>query len=110
MVTDYFQIPRDLIQTNKFVILPADVMYVNNLPFVITYGRGIGLIMTDFMPNQTATQSACNLKRIIGLYSRAGFIIQTILMDMEFDKISPEIPEVVLNTSEASEHVAEGKR
>ena len=69
---DYVQISRDVIQTNKYVTLTADVKYVNNLPFVITYGREIGLIMAEFMPNQTAIQLATNLKRIISLYSRAG--------------------------------------
>ena len=105
MVMDYVQRPRDLIQTNKFVTLTADVMYVNSLPFVITYWRGIGLML-----NQAATQFACNLKRNISLYSSAGFIIQTILVDMEFDKFVPEIPDVVVNTSAASEHVAEVER
>jgi len=51
VVTDYVQIPRDLIQTNKYVTLTADVMFVNNLAFVITYGRGIGLITAEFTPN-----------------------------------------------------------
>ena len=110
MVTDYVHIPRDVIQTSKYVTLTPDVMYVNNLPFAITYGRGIGLIMVKFMPNQTATQLACKLKRIISLYSTAGFIIQTILLEMEFDKVVPGIAEVVINTSAASEHVAEVKR
>ena len=109
VITDYVQIQRDLIQTNKNVTLTAKI-YINNLPFLITYGRGIGLIMAKFTSNQAATQLAHNLKRIISLYSRAGFIIQTSLMDMEFDKVVPEIPEVVINTSTASEHVAEVKR
>ena len=49
---DYVQIQRDMIQMNKFVTLTADVMFVNNLPLVITYGREIGLITAEFMPNQ----------------------------------------------------------
>ena len=39
VVTDYVQIPRDVIQKNKYVTLTADVMHVNNLPFVITVGE-----------------------------------------------------------------------
>ena len=31
-------------------------------------------------------------------------------MDMEFNKVAPEIPEVVVNTNATSEHVAEIKR
>ena len=110
VVTDYVQIPRDLVQMNKYVTLTADVMFVNNLAFVITYGWGIGLITAEFTPNRKANQLASNLKRIIQLYSRAGFIVQTILMDMEFNKVIPELPEVNINTSAASEHVAEVER
>ena len=51
VVANEVQIPRDVIQMNKYVTLTADVMFINNLPFVITYGRGIGLIMTEYKPN-----------------------------------------------------------
>ena len=55
-------------------------------------------------------QLACNLRPIIKLCSRTGFVLQTILMDIEFDKVIPEIPKVSINTSVASEHVAEIER
>ena len=51
VVTDYVQILRDLIQTNKYVTPTADVMYVYSLPFVITYGQGIGLTTAELMPS-----------------------------------------------------------
>ena len=78
-------------------------MFVNNLAFVITYGRGLGLIAAKFMQNQMANQLVCNLRQIIKLYSRAGSVIQTILIDMEV-KVTPEIPEVNIDTSTVSEH------
>ena len=53
---DYVQFPKDAIQLNKYVTLTADVMFVNNLPLMITYGREIGLITTEFLPNQVAKQ------------------------------------------------------
>ena len=56
VITDYIKIPRDVIQTNKYISLTADVMFVNNLSFVITYGREIGLITAEFMPNHMAKQ------------------------------------------------------
>ena len=37
-------------------------------------------------------------------------MIQTILMDMEFNKVIPEITKVNINTSATSEHVAELER
>ena len=62
MVIDYVQIPRDLIQINKYTTLTVDVMFINNLALMITYGQGISLIMVEFMPNQKASQLACNLR------------------------------------------------
>jgi hypothetical protein len=45
------------------------------------------------------------------LYSRGGMVVQTILMDMEFDKtVEPLMADVTVNTSAAQEHVAEIER
>ena len=46
---DYVQILKDIIQMNKLMTLTGDIMYVNNLPFVITYGQGIGLMMAVYI-------------------------------------------------------------
>ena len=47
------------------------------------------------------------MKQIISLYSGAGFDVQIILMDMEFNKVIQQIPEVTINMSA---HVAEVER
>ena len=37
-------------ETNKFVTLTADVLFINNLPFVVTFGQGMGLLTAEFTP------------------------------------------------------------
>ena len=76
----------------QYVILMADVMFFNNLPFVVTFGWEIWLITAEFTPTHTETQLVCNLKRFVTLCVRAGFVVQTILMDMEFNKVVMELP------------------
>ena len=110
VVMDYVEIPRDFFTMHKFVTLTADVRFVNGLTFVITFGRGVGLMKVDFTPTQMAKQLAYNLTKVLQLHSRAGFSVQTILIDMEFDKLVAEMPSIVINTSAAREHVAEVKR
>ena len=44
VVMDYVEIPRDFFTLQKIITLTADVMFVNGLAFVITFGRGVGLI------------------------------------------------------------------
>ena len=75
VVMDYVQIPQEIVQKNKYMILTADVILYNNLPFVITFEQGIRLFMAEFMPTCTATQLTYNLKWIITFYARAGFVV-----------------------------------
>ena len=44
------------------------------------------------------------------MFSRGGFVVNFMLMDMEFDKIKDVIPMVEFNTTAAREHVPEIER
>ncbi len=50
------------------------------------------------------------LERVLGIYGKSGFIVQTALMDMEFEKLKDKMMNVRLNTTAASEHVGEIER
>ena len=41
---DYVAIPRDFLALHRFVYLVSDVMFVNNIPFLITVSRGIKFV------------------------------------------------------------------
>jgi hypothetical protein len=44
------------------------------------------------------------------VYTRGGFVVQTMLMDMEFEKLVDLLPNVTINTTAAQEHVGEIER
>ena len=52
---EYVEIPREMIEQNKMVTLTVDMIFVNGIPFIVTYGRGIGLITVEWIPNRTKT-------------------------------------------------------
>ena len=67
--------------------------------------------VTEHVKSRTAKQLAKSIKRVMQLYGRAGMVVQTVLMDMEFDKTIDELSDrTVVNTSAAREHVAEIER
>ena len=88
----------------------ADVMFVNGLPIVVTSSRGISLITIQFLPSQTAKSLANSIMQVLQIYGRAGFVVQTSLMDMEFEKLKDLIPQLTINTMAAREHVGEIER
>ena len=110
--TEYVDIPRAILDVHRNVTLVADVMFVNKIPFLVSCSRNINLITIEHVPSpkRTASQLGYLLQRIIRVYARAGFTIQTILMDNEFEKVRDHIHDATLNTPAASEHVGEIER
>ncbi len=107
VVTDYVAIPRDFLARHHNVTLTGDVMFVNGLPFFITQSRGINLVTIEFATTRTAQNLSKLLSRVVTLYATAGFKDQTVLMDMEFQPLQQLLPNIVVNTTAANEHVAE---
>jgi hypothetical protein len=44
---------------------------------------------------------------VLKVYAREGFLVQTMMMDTEFKKLVDLLPNVVINTTAAQEHVGE---
>eukprot|EP00804_Cyclotella_cryptica_P018337 CCRYP_015465-RA/>CCRYP_015465-RA protein AED:0.55 eAED:-0.03 QI:0/0/0/0.2/1/1/5/0/374 len=69
--------------------------------------RGIQLITVEFLPRRTAKIIGAKLTRVLHLYQRAGFNVQRVLMDKEFDSVADQCPMLPINTTAANEHVPE---
>ncbi len=85
-------------------------MFVNQVPFLFSSSRNINLMTIEFIPCCSASKLGLLLQWIVAVYARAGFRVQTILMDNEFNKVIDHAPNVILNTTAASEHVGDIKR
>jgi hypothetical protein len=82
-------------------------MFVNDLPFLVTSLRGLSLVTIEHLQSRTAKHLVHTLERVFRIYATAGFVIQTALMNMEFEKFKTMMPQVALNTTAAREHVGE---
>ena len=107
---EYIQIPRDFYELNRFVTLTVDVMFVNRVAFLTTLLRGIRLFTAEYIPSCLAKQLSSSLKQVIKFYTRGGFMVQCVMMDMEFEPVTHELDLAEVNTTAAREHVGEIKR
>ena len=76
----------------------------------MTVTRRIKFVTTEHVPIRTATSLNKHLKQLLEVYGRAGFVVRTILMDGEFEKIETLMPNIEYNTMAAKEHVSEVER
>jgi hypothetical protein len=80
-------IPQQILENQSNVTLSADIMFVNGVLFLVLLSRNINLTTIEYVPHCTASKLGLLLHRIITIYARAGFTIQTILLDNKFDKV-----------------------
>jgi hypothetical protein len=109
VVTDYVQVPRSLVELNKMVTLAADVFFVDGTAFLITMLRRIKFMTAEHVPIRTAKSLAKHIDQVINVYAQVGFIVRTILMDREFEKLKAKVPRLECNTMAAKEHVSEAE-
>jgi hypothetical protein len=101
------QIPWDFVQLHKCLTLVVDIMFVNGLPFLVTSLQGLSLVTIEHLQLRTVKRLVYTLERVFRIYASARFVIQTALMDMEFEKLKTMTPHMALNTTAACEHVGE---
>ena len=101
VVTDYVAVPQTLIEANKVITLAADVFFVDGTAFLLTVARRIKFVTMEHVPIRTPSLSK-HLKRVLEVYGRAGFVVRTILMDGDFEKIKSLMPTVECNTTAAT--------
>jgi hypothetical protein len=104
------RIPDDFHRLHRFVVITADVMFINGIAFLTTLSPKLRLGTVEQLPLCTATQLSNSLTKIVRLYARTGFIIRVIMMDQEFDKVKDACKMVEINTTTAHEHVGKIKR
>jgi hypothetical protein len=98
---EYVQISWDFVELHKYVMLVADIMFVNGLPFLVTSLREISLATIEYLKLRTAKRLIHTLERVICIYGMAGFVVQTALMDMQFKKLRDKLPNIIPNTTAA---------
>ena len=113
VVSDYIEIPRELIQAQQDVILCMDTMQINGLYFLTTVSRNIMDRTTEWVPNKTAKAYRSALDNVFRVYNMAGFKIKSIHCDNEYRSLMQELEsiyEVKMNYASAQEHVPEIER
>ena len=110
VVAEYVSVPQSLVETNRIITLAADVFSVDGTPFLLTVAWRLKFVTAEHVPVRTATNLSKHMTRVLEVYKKAGFIVRTILMDGEFEKIRPLLPTVECNTTAAKEHVSKAER
>ena len=84
---EFLTIPHEFNIRHTRVTLVVDVMTLNGVAFLVTMSRKIRFTTAVHTPRQTAKALSKSITKILKIYFRAGFRVEMILGDMQFDAV-----------------------
>ena len=105
-------IPATLMERYRDVIIGADIMFVNKLPFMVTISRNIKFCTAELILDQKQETLFAAIKAVRNIYAKRGFAAKFILMDGQFEVLRGDLAgaSMTLNTVARGEHVPEAER
>jgi hypothetical protein len=114
VATNYLQVPRGILDLHKEVYLTADIFFVNQVPFLLTYSRHLCFTTVTHLSDRKIQTIVSAYGEVLQLYYRCDFYITTFALEGEFApaqgllQASPHGPRV--NLTSTNEHVSEAER
>jgi hypothetical protein len=105
-------IPSEVMSEHRDIVIGADIMYINKIPFFVTMSRNLKFSTAELMLKQKQETLVDHVKRIQRIYHKRGFRVSTFLMGRQFDVIRGDLAKmnITLNTIARGEHVPEVER
>ena len=98
---------------HQTVTLCIDGIKINGVPFLTTISTNIMYRTAEWIPDQTSESYRSVLDNVFRIYNSAGFRIDTIRCDNEFQPLMDELRDVYnirMNYANPQEHVPEAER
>ena len=77
---------------------------------MITLSKKLKIFTAEYIKTQNFAQLSSSLNNIVKLNSRNGFVVNVVMMDIEFEEIANKIGNIEVNTTAVREHVGEIER
>ena len=114
MATDFVKVPSAILKLHRYVTLAADLFFVNQIPFFLTYSRRICFTAVNHLTDRQVKTIFKAYHEIHFFYLQRGFHITTLNVDGEFSPLKVPIQSMPggprVNLTSANEHVPEIER
>ena len=74
-VRDVISIPKALLREHRNVELCADIMYIQNMPFLTTISKNISYRTIEWIADKTTDTLMKAFDTVFRIYNKAGFVI-----------------------------------
>jgi hypothetical protein len=96
-------VPHDIHANHRNIHLTIDIMYINKIPFLITYSCSLCFTTIEILDNCQTPTIRKKLQIVFNLYHHHGFTITKLFADPEFEALHPWFP--CLDTCGTNDHI-----
>jgi hypothetical protein len=107
VINDYGEVPKELIDAQKNVTLCVDIMFLDEVAFLVTVSKYIKYITLRFLEDQKSGTIMKALQHVFTTYKAAGFAIKEVHCDRGFVTLESDIErefDAKVNLTAAQEH------
>ena len=110
--TKLYAIPTEIMSKYQEVTICGDVMFVNQIPFLVTISRHLKFGTVEMLRKTNNATMVKAIEQVKQVYNMRGFKVETMLADGQFETTRGKIADmgIVLNTASPEEHVPEVER
>jgi hypothetical protein len=113
VINDFVEVPKELVEAHKHVVLCMDIMYIDGVPLLTTVSKYIKYITVRYIKGRSDKEVLEALEYAFTDYKSAGFTIKEIHCDREFQSIKLALErdcQVLVNLASTQEHQPDVER
>jgi hypothetical protein len=95
-------LPAEVMARYRNVTLCVDIMFVNEIPMLVTLSRKVKFATVEAIPNRASSSVMKGIKAVVQVYHRAGFNANVALMDGEFTKLRGALADIGIALNETA--------
>jgi 5,10-methylenetetrahydrofolate reductase len=89
----------DMFTKYRIVSIALEIMYVNNIPFLVSISRHLRFGTTDGLKDLKNTTIINAIKQILNIYKERDFKVSLILAERQFESIKTNIAGMGISTN-----------
>ena len=87
VVTDYVEIPGEILNLCKELEVSTDVMLINKLQFLVSISRRLKFTTIEYLSSNNKIELVTSINKIVSYYISQGLYVVTMFVDSEFKSL-----------------------
>ena len=105
IVTNYVDIPMEILESRKDVEVSTDIRFINKLLFMVSISRGLKFATIEYLSSENEIALVTSINKIVSYYKSHGLHVGMVFVDLEFQFLEEKVVRTTLNTTGARYHV-----